>query len=222
MRKIPQENEVDIARGVLLGESYVEVGLRNGVVKSTVNRVVEEVRKVMPDFDEIRNTTVRFRRSEMSLADVERALSLKEKLDRLGLRFDDVETEVDALEKTETAQRFASNAVESLSKQNRMLSGINQGLTERNGAMQCLDEALTTRSTNIICRTCNLPFKVMLGTPEYYRQLISSGYLVWFKCSNCGDERQYSPTEILADFALCLLQRQRPYYVTLDLDSNEP
>jgi hypothetical protein len=55
MRKISPETEVDIIKRVLMGETYSEAAARDGVVKSTVNRVVEDLRKVMPDFDEIRN-----------------------------------------------------------------------------------------------------------------------------------------------------------------------
>src|SRR5208283_3221138 len=114
MRKTPRETEVDIMKRVLLGETYSEVAARDGVVKSTVNRVVEDVRRIMPDFDEIRGLLIRFKRCGLTMAEAERALCLKEKLDSLNLSFDDVETQAASLEKFEVARLLASIAVESL------------------------------------------------------------------------------------------------------------
>jgi hypothetical protein len=207
MRKIPLENEVDIIKSVLGGETYGEVAARNGVVKSTVNRVVEDVRRVMPDFDEIRSLLVRFKRCGLTVADVERALCLKEKLDSLGLSLDGAEVEAVALEEFEVARVLASIAVDSLLSQNRTIVATNRDLSEKNVAMQLLDEALTTGTVKIACKTCQQQFTVGLETCEYYEGLMRNGHVLHFRCPNCGFVHPYAPSEILSYFALCLLRR---------------
>jgi hypothetical protein len=222
MRKTPPETEVDIVRRVLLGESYGEVAGRNGVAKSTVNRVVEDVRRVMPDFDEIRGLLVRFKRCGLTMAEVEKALGLKEKLDSLNLSFDDVEAEAAALERFEVARLLASRAVESLVSQQTTLVAANQDLSEKNGALQLLYRALTIRTVQIACKTCPQTFAVRLETCEYYLQLIQNGGLLPLWCPNCGVWGHYTPFEILAQFSLCLLRRARMLSIPLEFDWEEP
>jgi hypothetical protein len=165
---------------------------------------------------------VRFKKSGLTVADAERGVSLKEKMDSLGLSFDDAEDEADELEKFEVARFFASKAVESALSQHRTLVAVNQDLTEKNGALQCLDEALTTRTVKIVCKTCQQPFPVRLETCEYYLELMWNGYVLPFRCPNCGYVHQYTPSEILSNFALCLLRRQTEISIPLEPDSDEP
>jgi hypothetical protein len=222
MRKTPKETEVDIIKRVIMGETYGEVAARNGVAKSTVNRVVEDVRRVMPDFDEIRSLLIRFKRSGLTVADAEKALNLKEKLDSLGLSFDGAETEADALEEFEVARLLASIAVDSLFNQQKTLVATNKDLSEKNCALQLLDEALTTRTVKIACKTCQQPFPAPLGTCEFYQGLMWNGYVLMFRCPNCGVVDRYAPSEILSYFALCLLRRQTEISIPLEPDWEEP
>jgi hypothetical protein len=218
MRKTPTETEVDIIKRVILGETYSEVSAKEGVAKSTINRVVEDVRRVIPDFDEIRGLLIRFKKCGLTMAEVEAALGLKERLDMLSLNFDDVEIGVVALEKLEESRLFASIAIDSLMSQYRTIVASNRYLAEKNGPLWLLDRALTTRSINLSCKVCQQTFPVRLETCECYQQLMMTRGVLQFVCPNCGYWGQYTPFEILSGFALCLLPRQTEISTPLEFD----
>jgi hypothetical protein len=68
MRKTPPEIERDIRRRLLEGESYESAALGR-VQKSTVNRIVEDTRKDMPDFDELRELNIRLKREGITVSE---------------------------------------------------------------------------------------------------------------------------------------------------------
>jgi transcriptional regulator with XRE-family HTH domain len=70
VRKKTADEERRILLEVLKGASYGEVALRNGVSKSTVNRIIEDVRRGLPDFDALRELNIRLKRDGRSVLDV--------------------------------------------------------------------------------------------------------------------------------------------------------
>jgi hypothetical protein len=69
MRKTPVDIERDIVARVLEGESY-EAAANGRVGKATVARVVDDLRKAVPDFDELRELNIRLKREGRLVSDV--------------------------------------------------------------------------------------------------------------------------------------------------------
>lgn len=70
MRKKSADEKMRILLGVLKGETYEKVALQNNVSKSTVHQIVEDVRREMPDFDELRELKIRLRKAGLSASTV--------------------------------------------------------------------------------------------------------------------------------------------------------
>lgn len=220
MKKIARITELSVGLDVIMGDTYGEAAAKNGVAKSSVSRIVQDFRRIMPEFDEIRNVIIHFRKSGLSTSRAKEALDIKERLERLGLSLDSLEKEVDAMEKLGKTRFFTQMALGALKNQKEILSINNQELRKRNFALQFLDESLTTGSFQMPCKTCNAYFPVPLWKSEYYTKIIQRRQVFWLSCKNCGYRNQYSPHELLTYFALCLLPREEDTIIRFDLKLN--
>ncbi len=69
MRKTPVDIERNIGARVLSGESY-ESAADGRVAKATVTRIVDDLRRDIPDFDELRDLNIRLKREGLSVSEV--------------------------------------------------------------------------------------------------------------------------------------------------------
>jgi hypothetical protein len=77
MRKTPPDIERDIRRRLLEGKSYEEAA-DGRTSKSTVNRIVEDIRKDVPDFDEVRELNIRLKSEGRTALEVMRSMDEKD------------------------------------------------------------------------------------------------------------------------------------------------
>jgi hypothetical protein len=70
MKKTPPDVERQILFALLNGEFYQEAGIRNDVSKATVNRIVEDARKKILDFDYLRELKIRLNRYGRSVSEI--------------------------------------------------------------------------------------------------------------------------------------------------------
>jgi hypothetical protein len=78
MRKTPPDVERQILFALLNGESYQDAGDGNDVGKATVNRIVEDAREKIPDFDDLRELKIRLNRYGLSVSEVLQSLENQE------------------------------------------------------------------------------------------------------------------------------------------------
>lgn len=73
MRSTSSDVEAEIIRLALGGDNYREIARKTGVGLATVRTCIERARKKIPEFDELRELSIRLKKSGLSFFDVTRA-----------------------------------------------------------------------------------------------------------------------------------------------------
>lgn len=91
MRRIPPDVEESILKRALEGDTYRPIAHDFGVTPSTVNRIVEDARKRMPDFDTLRGLSVTLKKYGLSVFDATRGCNLLDRLNKCGISSKELE-----------------------------------------------------------------------------------------------------------------------------------
>lgn len=90
-RRTPLEIEEEAVRLVLQGGTFRQISQELEVSLSTISRIVEYERQKDPDFESLRELSVRLRKLGLKVFDAKRACKLTEMLNELGISLKDLE-----------------------------------------------------------------------------------------------------------------------------------
>lgn len=116
MRRITSDVESQILKMLLEGYTYREIAREQDVTISTVNRFVEDERIRTPDFDEIRRVTFKLKKLKITLYDAKRATTLSEKLNKLGIPLQELETYINLIKRILSEQNTNDSLLTSATK----------------------------------------------------------------------------------------------------------
>ncbi|MGD8546254.1 MAG: hypothetical protein PVH12_08785 [Candidatus Bathyarchaeota archaeon] len=89
--RINKQIESGIIKGLLRGDSYKKVSTQYSVSTSTVHRVVQDLRKKVADFDDLRHLVALLNRARLTVYDATRAAILIDRLNTLAISIEQIE-----------------------------------------------------------------------------------------------------------------------------------
>ncbi len=85
MRKTTDENKSDVFTRWLNGDTYRQISEESDIGLATISRIIDDVRKLSPDIDQLRKLYVRLKESGFTIYDALRACQLLEHLNNYGI-----------------------------------------------------------------------------------------------------------------------------------------
>ena len=98
MRKITPEKRKMIYDLWLAGDGYIRINKKTGVSTGSISGVISEVRKRIPDIDELRKLSLKVKNANSNIPDALRGANLLEKMNALEIDLKDVTTSIKLLE----------------------------------------------------------------------------------------------------------------------------
>jgi len=139
LRKIARSVEEKILRRWFEGNSQRQVASEFGVGLATVNRVIQDAKKRMPDIDDLRQLNLALQKSGVTVVDAMRACSVLPRLDELGIGIN----ELSGLITEETAKEVAR-----LEGEKTLLEGELKNIEKKRSlAEKDLKDLLSTKQT---------------------------------------------------------------------------
>ena len=111
MRKTSLETEKHIIELLLKGYSYRAIARQSGKTIGCISRIVEDQRKKTPDFNQLRDHTIRLRKNELTVFDETKIHNLIEKLNIAGISFEELENYIKLMEQIQTQRNLEADII---------------------------------------------------------------------------------------------------------------
>ena len=131
MRKIPERVREDVLKRWLAGDTYRRISNRFGIGLATINQIKEEAKMREPELEDLRDLNILLKKTNLSVYDAARGAKLTDRLNRIGVSSDDLESYIRLAEEffAEKGQE-PEEIVESATKLMKLERKIEKGYLE--------------------------------------------------------------------------------------------
>ena len=144
MRAIPSYKRAKVIKLLLEGHSYDDISRISGVSKGSIANIAMEIKECLPEYDELRDLSVRLRRQGMSVEDARKGVELLSRLESLGIGLEDLEDFIRLARKLQSEEyatrEVLPKAIELLRLEDRLGRSCEEALKEVDEVTSKLEE----------------------------------------------------------------------------------